>query len=116
QQSTIFNCVFQYAETGVQVGIGSTVDFAGSQPEVGQVSYIRAQVFGLGTGCTIPGVTVEFALPSGVSLAVSPSAPIRCHYMSYDDPDNPTYTELSGVQCPQTVAASEPGYLWYVPS
>jgi hypothetical protein len=84
-------------EHSSQVKAGIFVD-PQNIPNVGEVFYARVAMAAVG-GCGDKSFIPEVVPPLGVELAISPAAPVRCHYTLPDGSD----TALDGCpQAPQT--------------
>lgn len=95
EESTVSNCNFD-PETGI-VAIADFQADPAALPRVGDVFYVRTVAGRVGNGCGIGMRShVELVPPPGVTLAISPSTPLRCGYMDID-----TAVSTPAANCPQ---------------
>lgn len=98
--STIVNCgsiIFppQYLENGVGAWTGVYADPDLASPQVGETTWMRIVVYGLGNACSGQRVMPQFTLPAGVSLDTS--VRIRCFFTGTESTlpaDCPQYSNL----------------------
>lgn len=109
--SSIINCVsiiqgLPYSEFGMGAYVGFAADPANGLPGPNQVYYIHIVLAGLGNSCAGQRAWIEFALPSGTSLAISQANKIHCYFDG---------AAIPAGECPNSVQGSSfhPGAFAY---